>query len=551
MCLPCSARAPTEHHGRVDDLLARGTAALANGDWAGARACFEEAGEAAEALDGLAQALFSAGDYAGAIERGERAFAAFQARDDGVRAAMCARFVGYLYGVVHGNGSVAAGWTGRAARLLDAAGDCPERARLELTRAVVATDPEARERHLAAAVAIAERHGLSDIVLDALSQRGLHLVIAGEVQRGMALLDEALAAVAAGEVHDLVSVGAMYCKMLHACELISDVRRAEDWLTLADRWVERTNRIPISAICRTHYGGVLTAAGRFADAERELATAVEQYDRSYRALRTSALVRLGALRVRQGRLAEAGELLAAAAHDPAAVRPQVELHLARGEAALAVARVERAFREHPDSPLAAPLHVLLVRAHLDLDDRDAAWSALARLRALPSSPLVRALVDHAAGMLAAAANDGADGAAGHLEAALAAFAGLGLPLEEARARLDLARVLAPDRPEMARLEAGAASATFRALDAARDVDAAANLLRSLGVRGHSGPRGSGVLTPREDEVLALLGEGLSNLDIAARLHLSRRTVEHHVSNVLAKLNLRGRAEAAAHAVRHR
>ena len=42
----------------------------------------------------------------------------------------------------------------------------------------------------------------------------------------MALLDEALAAVVAGEVRDVVSVGAMYCKMLHACELISDVNRA-------------------------------------------------------------------------------------------------------------------------------------------------------------------------------------------------------------------------------------------------------------------------------------------------------------------------------------
>ena len=125
-----------------------------------------------------------------------------------------------------------------------------------------------------------------------MSQRGLHLVADGQVEAGMALLDEALAAVAAGEVRDLVAVGAMYCKMLHACELTCDVRRAEDWLALADRFVEQTNRIPISAICRTHYGAVLTAAGRWIDAERELATALELYDRSYRALRGSAVVRL-------------------------------------------------------------------------------------------------------------------------------------------------------------------------------------------------------------------------------------------------------------------
>jgi DNA-binding CsgD family transcriptional regulator len=51
-------------------------------------------------------------------------------------------------------------------------------------------------------------------------------------------------------------------------------------------------------------------------------------------------------------------------------------------------------------------------------------------------------------------------------------------------------------------------------------------------------------------VLRLLGEGLSNREMAARLFISPKTAEHHVSRVYAKLGLRSRAEAAAYAVRN-
>ncbi len=528
-------------------------AALADGDWALARTGFERTllrEQSGDALDGLAQALFSAGDYAGAIERGELAYAAHRARGQDARAASAARFVGYLHAVVHGNTAVAGGWMGRAVRLIEAVGDCPERARIELTLAVVADDGPTRARHLAAADDIAARYGLTDIVFDVMSQRGLHLVAAGQVPAGMALLDEALAAVAGGEIDDLISIGAMYCKMLLACELTSDVRRAEDWLTQADRFVTRTNRIPIGAICRTHYGGVLTAAGRWAEAEHELTTALSLYDRSYRALRSAALVRSAALRVRQGRLAEATQLLHGNEHDSYAVRPQVELHLACGEHDLAAARAERHLRADGLDVLNAPLLFLVVRAELHRGNREIAVTVADRLAtaaAARPSLLLTGLAGHAAGLLAAGRST--TDAVGHLETAIGAFGRLGLPLEEARARLDLATALATDRPSMAVLEARTALQCFRTLGAQRDIDAATSLLRHLGVRGHSGPRADGTLTAREQHVLDLLAEGLTNPAIAARLHLSRRTVEHHVSNILAKLGLTNRAQATAYAAR--
>jgi NarL family two-component system response regulator LiaR len=58
------------------------------------------------------------------------------------------------------------------------------------------------------------------------------------------------------------------------------------------------------------------------------------------------------------------------------------------------------------------------------------------------------------------------------------------------------------------------------------------------------------LTAREREVLALLGEGLSNRDLADRLFVSEKTVKSHVSAVLSKLHLSDRTQAALFAVRH-
>jgi DNA-binding NarL/FixJ family response regulator len=86
---------------------------------------------------------------------------------------------------------------------------------------------------------------------------------------------------------------------------------------------------------------------------------------------------------------------------------------------------------------------------------------------------------------------------------------------------------------------------------------AAKLRAELRAEGVFIPRGRGQttrrhpmgLTAREDEVLALVAEGLSNLEIADRLFLSPRTVEHHVAAVMSKLNAGSRKEAGAVAVK--
>ena len=129
------------------------------------------------------------------------------------------------------------------------------------------------------------------------------------------------------------------------------------------------------------------------------------------------------------------------------------------------------------------------------------------------------------------------------------FAALGARIDAARTRLELARALAPGAPEVAADTARHARVELEALGAVRDADAAAALMRSLGVKGRADPKAAELLSRRETEVLRLLGEGLSNREIAERLFISPKTAEHHVSRVYAKIGVSTRAQAAAYAVR--
>jgi DNA-binding CsgD family transcriptional regulator len=174
---------------------------------------------------------------------------------------------------------------------------------------------------------------------------------------------------------------------------------------------------------------------------------------------------------------------------------------------------------------------------------------LAELGSSAGSDLIVARGERALGRALVATGDLA-AATSHLERALAAFGRLEMPPDVGRTRLLLARALAEGERETAIAEARGALACFEDLGAARDADAAAGFLRSLGVKAaRAGPKGVGMLTKRELEVLGLLGEGLSNPDIAERLFISRKTVEHHVASVLSKLELSGRGEATAYALR--
>jgi DNA-binding CsgD family transcriptional regulator/tetratricopeptide (TPR) repeat protein len=536
----------------VTELVEDGHAALARADWDGARASFEQALALAEGdadiLDGLGRALHFQGEYAAAIDLTERAFAAYLRERRVVEAADRARWLAFLHGAVNANMSAAAGWMARAESALAGVDECAAHGWLALDRAPFADDAHDREQLALSALAIARRFGDTDLEYDSLALLGEAYVAIGRVQEGMKLLDEAMAAVSSREVLSIVAIGDVVCRLLSACELALDLQRAEEWMqsaTVFEAWKDW-----VSPVCRNHYGGLLVAAGRWEEAEAELEFAMRTFERSYRLMRESPLVKLADLRVRQGRYEEARRLVAGHESHPVARRALAAIALGRGELGLAEDLVGLCLEtEGSADPRCAPVVELQARVHLARGDVTAAADARDRLAAIAAeSRDERALAyaEFVTGLIAVAAGEPAAAA---LQAALRRFSALALPLEAARAQLALARGLAPDAREAGVAEAKLALRSFEQLGARPDADAAAALLRELGVTGRSRARSTGQLTTREAEVLSLLAGGCTNAEIAERLVVSRRTAEHHVASILSKLDLRTRAEAAAYAVR--
>jgi DNA-binding NarL/FixJ family response regulator len=137
-----------------------------------------------------------------------------------------------------------------------------------------------------------------------------------------------------------------------------------------------------------------------------------------------------------------------------------------------------------------------------------------------------------------------------LEALVAEAEHQGLLLEAVWVRLDLGALLAgvdPRRAGQVLREAGALAERMRA---ATELRLAEQRLRALGVRTwRRGRKTVGTdplaeLSDREREIAHRVASGASNPEIAAALFLSRKTVERHVSNILAKLGIRNRTELA-------
>ena len=171
----------------VDGRVAQGAAALARGDWTGARQHFEaslDREETAAALEGLSEALFWLEEIGPSIERRTRAFMLYQEAGDACRAARAALWLAMSYFSALGNGAAGNGWLQRAERLLDDAGPCAERGWLVQLRGKMTPDAATAVGHAREALAIARQHGDLDLEVWALSEQGRGLVSLGEVDYG-------------------------------------------------------------------------------------------------------------------------------------------------------------------------------------------------------------------------------------------------------------------------------------------------------------------------------------------------------------------------------
>ena len=534
--------------------VAAGFQALAVGDWDGARDAFSAVlmvAEVPEALVGLANAQFWSGDIAGTIANCERAYAASRRRGDRMFAAGVAlSLVGYNKGYL-GNTAAARGWLARAARIIDSA--VPElRGELLGATAWVTDDPVESEALARQAVEIGRANGNSNLELMALHAVGQALVQQGRTEEGMSLLDEAMAAVIGGEGGDPLTVAQMSCMTMVVCGSCFDLERATQWVQSLQGFIERYGCPFLYAECRTYYGRVLFENGDWGAAEALLTDAIAMSRGVFAAPHAFASGTLAELRLAQGRIEEAAVVLRGVEGREEAAAAAGSLHLVQGEPSVAATvLLRRLDATSPDRLDVTAVIELLGEAEIALTDCASAVQRGQTLVALGAASDCQLIIAHGERLLGhALAPTDAPAAVGHLETALAAFIHAGTPYRAAQTRLLIAQVLGKVNREVAGAEARAALTVFEDLGAERDADNAAALLRELGVRAaRTGPKNVGRLTKREQDVLALLGEGLSNPGIAARLFLSRKTVEHHVASILSKLGLRGRAEAAAFAAR--
>ena len=444
------------------------------------------------------------------------------------------------------------GWVDRCARLLEEANiDCVEQGYLQwglgVLRVFEAGDLAGAHAHFVHAGKIGARFAHRELVTVARVYEGRMLIYLGDIAEGLALLDEGMVAIEAGELSPLAT-GNAYCSVIDACSELFDLSRCRAWTDSFVRWCDTQQELVLyRGHCFLHRAEVLALVGEWPEA---LVEARHACDRLAAPVLPDALAAAYAIE---------GDLLRLVGHfddaDTAYRRasehgrdPQPGLALLRlvqERLDTADAMIRRGLDEAQDPIARARLLAPCVEIVLATGDIATARDTADELRQVATTlgtPLLRAHAARAAGAVLGAEGD-PKAALVELRTAFNEFNALGVRYDAARTRLLIADACAVlGDHDTAAMESSAARSV---LDSLTPTAAALNAL--VEPRTTSSPDR---LTPRELEILRLLARGEPNRGIAQELVISEKTVASHVSHIFTKLGVTSRSAATAYAYDH-
>ena len=239
-----------------------------------------DGGLSPEDLERLGTAAWWAGKPEDATEALERAFAGFAEAGkagDAARIAMSLAYQAFRRLTV----PIAMGWISRAEHMLESDPKSPANARVAVFYALGALI----QNNYAQGIELADRAIELAQTLDdpssryqAMSFKGMALVLSGNLEAGFALIDEAATAASSGQL-DLRVASDIYCNTIAACRNAGDLKRAGQWADEGERWMRRQSVGGYPGICRVHRAELKMLRGSWAEAEQEARQACEELER--------------------------------------------------------------------------------------------------------------------------------------------------------------------------------------------------------------------------------------------------------------------------------
>jgi class 3 adenylate cyclase len=481
------------------DTLTAAQDALNRHAWAEAYETFAAAdgdsgtGLGPQDLEAMAEAAWWAGRPDEAEDALQRAFAGHSRAGDQTAAALVAVRLS-TKAFERGSVPVSQGWMSQAERMLAHAPESGAHGWMELIRTadalVLRNDPDAAIEHAERALDLGFAYDVPDLQAMGTALKGAALLRRGDIESGMALIDEAAALATTGALGPKTACD-VYCVTISSCRTLADYRRAREWIDIAERWMRRESIAGYNGVCRVHRAELTRLRGAWSEAEHEARLACEELEQHGMLSEVGyAYAEVGEARRHKGDLDGAEEAFARAYEYGWSPQPGLALlHLARGEADEAASSIARSLAtldevaggtSKASNPLARamllPASVEIALSRGDLATAEAGATELEQIAALHPTAARQAHSLTARGrvLLAQGRNEEAITA---LDQAWRLWQGLSVPYESARPRVLLgqARRAAGDERGSV-LEFRSAQSVFKELGAEPDLAVVAELL---------------------------------------------------------------------------